>query len=145
MSASDSQYTLLWQTQPTTEVSVQLVWHILLMCLAYNNVYCTVHYVMFDIIDLNKYMYSIITFYCLYTVTGLTVSNPEKGSYWRSNPMKQLPGRSRRRWRPGTQAMREVQNYMRTRNLLIPKAPFLWYVFICLMRRTESVQYCTYM
>ena len=30
------------------------------------NVYCTVHYVMFDIIDLNKYMYSIIIFCCLY-------------------------------------------------------------------------------
>ena len=42
--------------------------------------------------------------------------------------MPQVEGRRRHRWRPGTQAMKEVRNYMRTMNLLIPRAPFLWYV-----------------
>ena len=31
------------------------------------------------------------------------------------------------RWRPGTQALREIQRYQRTVRLCISKLPFLWY------------------
>ena len=40
-STSDSLHTLLWQTQPTTEVSVRLVRHILLMCTVLYTMLCS--------------------------------------------------------------------------------------------------------
>ena len=62
-------------------------------------------------------------------VSGVTVSNPlPSGTYYKPAPMVQRPGARKRRWRPGTQALREIQNYMPTTNLLIPRTPFLLYV-----------------
>lgn len=34
------------------------------------------------------------------------------------------PPRQKRRWRPGTVALREIRNYQKTTDLLIPRAPF---------------------
>ena len=63
-----------------------------------------------------------------YCVSGVTVSNPTHGTFFKPAPMVQRPGVRKRRWRPGAQALREIRNYMRTTNLVIPRTPFLWYV-----------------
>jgi len=43
-----------------------------------------------------------------------------------SGPSRQTPGteRKKQRWRPGTVALREIRQYQRSTNLLIPKLPF---------------------
>ena len=56
------------------------------------------------------------------------IQNPIKVSYYKPAPMVQRPGARRRHWSPGTQALREVRNYIHMTNLLSLKAPFLWNV-----------------
>ena len=53
--------------------------------------------------------------------TGLTAPNPKSGTFY-----KPPPGTRARRWRPGTQALREIRRYQKTTNLCIPRIPFMW-------------------
>ena len=59
--------------------------------------------------------------------------------FWRPTP---LPKDSGRRWRPGTQALREIRHYQRTTKLLIPRAAFIVYVnylmYFCVFVSKES-------
>ena len=66
----------------------------------------------------------------LFFVTGLTVANPKKGTYWRPQSKTKLSRRGKKvsYWRPGTQALREIRHYQKTTNLCIPRLAFLWYV-----------------
>ena len=68
------------------------------------------------------------------------MSNPRKGTYY-----KLLTGG--RRWRPGTQALWQIQVLMRTTNLCIPKLPFLWYVLYWNVEDVEQSKllYCNFM
>ena len=59
---------------------------------------------------------------CNVFVAGLTVDNLVKGAFYKPR------SGGRRKWKPGTQALWEVHNLMRTTNLCILKAPFLWLV-----------------
>ena len=62
-------------------------------------------------------------------VLGLTVHNPKKGTFYRpptAGAKGVKEGKKLRKWRAGTQALREIRNYMRTTNLCIQRAPFLW-------------------
>ena len=68
--------------------------------------------------------------YCNVSVAGLTVANPAHGSFYK-------PPTGGRRWRPGTQALREVCNLMTTTNLCIPKAPFLWLVHVNMSKMSD--------
>ena len=76
------------------------------------------------------------------------VRNPPWGTYFKLAPMVQKPGVRRRRWRPGTQALHEIQNFMRMTNLLIPRTPFLWYVIHCCTMSNHNSVYlsnvCTF-
>ena len=134
MSSSSCHSTHKYVIQQITGVSVWLV--LFDKCV----LYCTLF--SFDIIDI-KNTCTLYIFINLHNfVTGLTVSNLTKGTYFKPPPMPKVEGRRRRRWRPGTQAMREVRNYMRTTNLLIPRAPFLWYVCMSNVSNEHStVQY----
>ena len=51
------------------------------------------------------------------------------GHYYKPKAMPAAqPGQRQRRWRPGTQALREIRHYQRSTELCIPKRPFMWYV-----------------
>ena len=69
---------------------------------------------------------------------------PKKGHITNLPQWCKGQGMRRRRWRPGTQALREVHNLMRMTNLLIPRTPFLWYVEH-VRHILFSVQYSTHM
>ena len=75
-------------------------------------------------------------------VVDLTVSNPAHGKFYKPKPGGQIipppqgkkrsvkdrkqPAKRTRKWCPGTQALCEVYNLMRTTNLCISKLPFMW-------------------
>ena len=68
------------------------------------------------------------------------VDNPSKGRFFKPPPGGRIvpqPGGKRsvrgtpavqhtRKWRPGTQALREIQNLMHMTNLCISRLPFMW-------------------
>ena len=63
--------------------------------------------------------------------TGLMKANPPKGTHWKPTPMPRAgvliaAGRRIRKWRPGTQALREIRHYQRTTEMCIPRLPFVW-------------------
>ena len=76
-------------------------------------------------------------------VGDLTVANPANGRFYKPKPGGQVippphgkkrsvkdrrqPAKRTRKWHPGTQALREVYNLMRTTNLCISRLPFMWY------------------
>lgn len=52
---------------------------------------------------------------------------PKKTRPMPTNPVEPAPPRrapAKRRWRPGTVALREIRKYQKSSDLLIPKAPF---------------------
>ena len=66
-------------------------------------------------------------------ILDMTVANPKRGTFFKPKAAgsQGVPeGKKLRRWRAGTQALREIRNYMRTTNLCIRRAPFLWLVIL---------------
>ena len=52
-------------------------------------------------------------------------TNPEDSERTESDQQHPAPPRrEKRRWRPGTVALREIRKYQKSSDLLIPKAPF---------------------
>ena len=85
----------------------------------------------------SKYLHMLIL------VPDLTIANPAHGKFYKPKPGDQIipppqgkkrsvkehrqPAKRTKKWRPATQALREVYNLMRTTNLCISWLPFMWY------------------
>ena len=104
---------------------------------------------------LNLLMFDVFAqiIHTLLFVTGLTVANPKKGSYWRPPSKTKINRRGKKvsYWRPGTQALREIRHYQKTTNLCIPRLAFLWYVIVSkeskdvrVVNIYNNVQYSTF-
>ena len=72
----------------------------------------------------------------VYIYAGMVAKGLGKGKRYYKPPT------GGRRWRPGTQALREVHQAMLSTNLCIPRLPFLWYVYVGHVER-NNVQYST--
>ena len=58
----------------------------------------------------------------MFSITGqLAGKKTHEGRFW-----KPTPG-ARGKWRPGTQALREIRHYQKSTELCISKLPFIWY------------------
>ena len=134
-SALDCHCTLLIVDVWITEVSRNCRKNILSSTVQYSTVNITVK---FSVNIICRKGRNTVVHHVLFVV-DLTVANPSKGRFFKPAPGGQIvpqgvrvkrgvrqPVRRTRKWRPGTQALREIRNLMRTTNLCISRLPFMW-------------------